>query len=61
MVFALLYALLRQLVGLPRSDSIDEFEIEVVVLRHQVNVLCRAPAPRAPGRAWTRPARRASP
>ena len=41
MAFALLYALLRRLVASPRSDSIHELEIEVVILRHQVKVLSR--------------------
>jgi len=41
MLFALLYALLRRVIGSGRPSADRELEIEVVVLRHQVKVLSR--------------------
>ncbi|MDP9271094.1 MAG: integrase core domain-containing protein [Chloroflexota bacterium] len=41
MLFALLYVLFRRLIGSTRPSADRELEIEVVVLRHQVNVLSR--------------------
>jgi hypothetical protein len=41
MLFALLYALLRRVIGSGRPSTDRELEIEVVVLRHQVKVLSR--------------------
>ncbi|SRR6266540_97452 len=41
MLFALLYALLRRVIGSGRPSGDRELEIEVVVLRHQVKVLSR--------------------
>jgi hypothetical protein len=41
MLFALLYALLRRVIGSVRPSADRELEIEVVVLRHQVKVLSR--------------------
>ena len=41
MLFALLYALLRRVIGSGRPSADRELEIEVVLLRHQVKVLSR--------------------
>jgi transposase InsO family protein len=41
MLFALLYALLRRVIGSGRPSADRELEIEVIVLRHQVKVLSR--------------------
>jgi len=41
MLFALLYALLRRVIGCGHPSGDRELEIEVVVLRHQVKVLSR--------------------
>jgi putative transposase len=41
MLFALLYAVLRRLIGSDHPSGDRELEIEVVVLRHQVKVLSR--------------------
>src|SRR3990172_1726950 len=41
MLLALLYALLRRVIGSGRPSADRELEIEVVVLRHQVKVLSR--------------------
>jgi transposase InsO family protein len=41
MLFALLYALLRRVIGSTRPSADRELEIEVIVLRHQVKVLSR--------------------
>jgi putative transposase len=41
MLFALLYAVLRRVIGLGHPSADRELEIEVVVLRHQVKVLSR--------------------
>ena len=41
MLFALLYALFRRLIGSGRPNADRELEIEVIVLRHQVKVLSR--------------------
>jgi putative transposase len=46
MLLALLYAVIRRLIGVRRASSVRELEIEVVVLRHQVKVLARAGRPR---------------
>jgi len=49
-LFALLFALLRRVIGSGRPSADRELEIEVVVLRHQVKVLSSgsAAAPIAP-------------
>ena len=41
MLFALLYAVLRRVIGSGHPSADRELEIEVVVLRHQVKVLSR--------------------
>ncbi len=41
MLFALLYAVLRRVIGSGHPSAYRELEIEVVVLRHQVKVLSR--------------------
>ena len=41
MLFALLYALFRRMIGSARPSTDRELEIEIVVLRHQVKVLSR--------------------
>jgi transposase InsO family protein len=41
MLFALLYAVLRRLIGSGHPSADRELEIEVIVLRHQVKVLSR--------------------
>ncbi len=41
MLFALLYAVLRRVIGSSHPSADRELEIEVVVLRHQVKVLSR--------------------
>jgi hypothetical protein len=41
MLFALLYAVLRRVIGSGHPSADRELEIEVVVLRHQMKVLSR--------------------
>lgn len=64
MLFALLYALFRRVIGSGRPTGDRELEIEVVVLRHQVKVLSRKagrPKPRRIDKAFLAACSRALP